>query len=89
MGIARPQPVSPHELTARTAAVRQAGRTLLLCCFAYMIAFMWMQFLSAWVVQHITESTRLVQLTGFFQIGAFSIGREIIFKDVSHVPWAF
>ena len=50
------QAARPHR--SHRVTVRQAGRTLLLCCFAYMIAFMWMQFLSAWVVQHITESTR-------------------------------
>ena len=41
-----------------------ATRWLLISCFCYMIAFMWMQFLSAWTVEHITHSTRLVQFTG-------------------------
>ena len=39
-------------------------RWLLLSCFTFVTAFMWMQFLAAWTVEHITHSTRLVQFTG-------------------------
>ncbi len=49
-------------------------RWLLVSCLGYMIAFMWMQFLSAWTVEHITHSTRLVQFTGFCQMGPMAFG---------------
>jgi hypothetical protein len=49
-------------------------RWLLISCLCYMVAFMWMQFLSAWTVEHITHSTRLVQLTGFCQMGPMVFG---------------
>ena len=51
-----------------------ATRWLLVSCLFYMVAFMWMQFLSAWTVEHITHSTRLVQFTGFCQMGPLVFG---------------
>ena len=51
-----------------------ATRWLLVSCLFYMVAFMWMQFLSAWTVEHITHSTRLVQFTGFCQMGPLMFG---------------
>ena len=51
-------------LGLRGCYVDEATRWLLVSCFSYMISFMWMQFLTAWTVNHITSSSRLVQFTG-------------------------
>ena len=72
--------IKVEPLTIYTAAfVAEAppvdtARPLLLCCLFFMTAFMWLQFLAAWTIQKTTESTRLVQLSGFFQMGPLVFG---------------
>ena len=61
-------------LRAVFSAEEKAARPLLLCCLFFMTAFMWLQFLAAWTIQKTTESTRLVQLSGFFQMGPLVFG---------------
>ena len=38
------------------------------------MSHIWLQFLAAWTIQKMTESTRLVQLSGFFQMGPLVFG---------------
>lgn len=51
-----------------------AARILLLSWFFMINAFIWFQFVSAWTIEHITHSTRLVQFTGFCQMGPMIFG---------------
>ena len=52
----------------------RSARMLLLCCFAFMISFNSFMFLAAWVVQHITGSAWLVQVSGFFFMAPMLLG---------------
>ena len=66
---------APPSTTSVRAVLRIPEACMLLAtALFFFLAFMWMQFLSAWVVQHVTDSPRLVQLTGFFQMAPNLLG---------------
>ena len=64
----------PSGASVRAVLGRGETRTLLVAGLFFFLAFMWMQFLSAWIVQHISDSARLVQLTGFCQMAPNILG---------------
>jgi hypothetical protein len=53
---------------AREVLQVPAARVLLLVTLFFCLSFTWMQFLGAWLVQHLTGSSWLVQVTGFMQM---------------------